>query len=97
MPLKIEVHRDGLVIAAKVVPKSSRDVIVGLLGEALKIKVVQPPEGGKANEAVIALVAKALNIAPQNIRVLAGQSQPHKRLLIRGVDSATVMARLLKV
>ena len=95
MPLKLEPHPEGLIIAAKVVPNSRRAALVGLLGDALKIKVVQPPEQGKANEAVIALLAQALHIAPQRISVIAGQSQPHKKILIRGLDAPTINAVLL--
>lgn len=98
MSLKMEIKTQpvaAVVIAAKVVPNSSRDVVVGLLGDALKIKVSRPPENGKANEAVIALLARTLDIAPSQIRVVAGQTQPHKRLEITGVDPLTLEARLL--
>lgn len=40
-------------LAVKVVPGSSRDQIVGRLGDALKIKVTAPAEKGKANTAVV--------------------------------------------
>lgn len=44
-------------INIKVVPNSSRDEVVGWLGDALKVKVMAPPEKERANEAVIALLA----------------------------------------
>ncbi|MFM7075771.1 MAG: DUF167 domain-containing protein, partial [Planctomycetaceae bacterium] len=49
-------------LEVKVVPGSSRDQIVGWLGDALKIKVTAPPEKGKANERVVELLAGALGI-----------------------------------
>lgn len=70
----------------KVVPGSSRDVIVGWLGDALKLKVAAPPEKGRANEAVIALLADKLGIGPDQITILSGQTSAAKVLEIDGLD-----------
>ena len=45
-------------LSLKFVPGSSRDEIVGWLGDSLKVKVKAPPEKGRANETVIALLAE---------------------------------------
>ena len=50
-------------LKAKVVPGSSRNRIVGWLGDALKINVTAPPEKGKANEAVVELLSMKLGIS----------------------------------
>jgi uncharacterized protein (TIGR00251 family) len=50
-------------LSVKVVPGSSRNQIVGSLGDALKIKVMAPPEKGKANEAVVELLSMKLGIS----------------------------------
>ncbi len=76
-----------MMIRLKVVPSSSRDQIVGWLGDSLKIKVAAPPEKGKANQAVIQLLARTMGIEPSAIRVVSGESSPHKIVEISGVDS----------
>ncbi len=76
----------------KVVPGSSRDVIVGWLGDALKLKVAAPPEKGRANEAVIALLADKLGIGPDQITILSGQTSAAKVLEIDGLDEARLRA-----
>ena len=81
-------------IHVKVVPGSSRDSIVGWLGEALKIKVQAPPEKGRANEAVIALLAGALAIDSSQITVVSGHTSPAKVLEIAGLDAEEVRQRL---
>ena len=77
-------------LKVKVVPGSSRDQIVGWLGDALKIKVAAPPEKGKVNEAVIALVAERLGVARDAVEIVAGHSSAQKELSIAGVDDATL-------
>lgn len=76
-----------MMIRLKVVPSSSRDQIVGWLGDSLKIKVAAPPEKGKANQAVIQLLARTMGIEPSAIRVVSGESTPNKIVEISGVDS----------
>ena len=83
-------------INVKVVPSSSRNLIVGWLGESLKIKVKAPPERGKANAAAISLLASKLGIDKELIEVVSGQSSPSKVLSIHGLDDCQIMA-LLKV
>ena len=71
-------------LRVKVVPGAKRDEIVGRLGDRLKIRVSAPPEGGKANAAVCALVAQALGIDARGVTVSQGTTSPLKTLTIEG-------------
>ena len=76
-------------LSLKVVPGSSRNQVVGWLGEALKVKVKAPPEKGRANEAVVTLLADRLGIDPSSIAVVSGHGSPAKVVEIDGmVDEA---------
>jgi uncharacterized protein (TIGR00251 family) len=77
-------------LKVKVVPGSSRNQIAGWLGDALKIKVTAPPEKGKANEAVIELLAETFGIAADNIEVVSGHSSPSKLIAITGMDDEAI-------
>jgi uncharacterized protein (TIGR00251 family) len=74
----------------KVVPGSSRDQIVGWLGDALKIKVMAPPEKGRANEAVVELLATTLGINADDIEVVSGRSSPSKVIAITGIEDDAI-------
>jgi uncharacterized protein len=81
-------------VTVKVVPGSRRDEIVGPLGDRLKIKVAAPPEDGRANAAVCALLARVLYVRPREVSVLAGATNPEKTLRVIGVPPAEAHARL---
>jgi uncharacterized protein len=87
-------HPGGTLLAVKVVPGSSRDRIVGPLGERLKVSVRKPPEKGAANEAVCGLVAEALGLRGRDVLVAKGETQPEKDLFIQGLVPEEVMRRL---
>jgi len=76
-------HPDGLLIDVRVQPKSSKNAIVGIHGEALKIKLNAPPVEGKANKALIQLMAKLLGCPKSAVEIISGQASRSKRLLIR--------------
>ena len=76
----------------KVVPGSSRDEIVGWLGDSLKVKVKAPPEKGRANEAVIALLAERLGIDASSIAVVSGHSSHAKVVEVDGMDNEAIRA-----
>jgi uncharacterized protein (TIGR00251 family) len=76
-------HPDGLLIDVRVQPKSSQNAVVGIHGEALKIKLNAPPVEGKANKALIQLMAKLLGCPKSAVEIISGQASRSKRLLIR--------------
>ena len=77
-------------LSLKVVPGSSRDEVVGWLGDSLKVKVKAPPEKGRANEAVFALLADRLGIDPSSIAVVSGHGSPAKVVAIDGIDDEAI-------
>ena len=83
--LLIEATDQGVEFNVKVVPGASRDEVAGMLGDALKIKVSAPAEGGKANRAVCELLAEEAGVPPRDVIVISGHSRPQKRIAIRGV------------
>ncbi len=85
-------------VRLKVAPKAKRAQFGGLLDEpdgakALKVSVTAAPEGGKANEAVIALLAREWGVAKSAISVVAGATDRRKLVEIRG-PSQELLARL---
>ncbi|MGH7821755.1 MAG: DUF167 domain-containing protein [Candidatus Binatia bacterium] len=81
-------------LSVKVVPKSSRDAIAGWVGEALKVCVSAPPERGKANAAVAALLAGAFAVPVHAVRLVAGAASARKVFEIDGVGAEEMRRRL---
>ena len=86
-------HPDGLLIDVRVQPKSSKNAIVGIHGAALKIKLNAPPVEGKANKALIQLVAKLLKCPKSNVEIVSGQASRNKRLLIHIDNNGDIESR----
>ena len=88
------VASDGAVlIAVKAVPGAKRNQVAGVLGERLKVSVSQPPEGGKANRAICALLAKELGVRPSAVSVVRGESSAEKVVRVEGIGIALVESR----
>ena len=81
-------------IAVKVVPGASRDRIVGVHGDALKVQVAAPPEAGKANERLCEILAAALGIPARDVVVVGGHRVPRKIVGVRGLALADARQRL---
>lgn len=84
----------GAVLAVKVVPGSSRDRIVGALGDSLKVAVSAAPEKGKANAAVAKALAAALGVDPRSVQLVAGPTNPRKEFRVTGMSAQTLKERL---
>jgi uncharacterized protein (TIGR00251 family) len=84
--------------AVRLTPRGGRDAIDGWAEDSagkrhLKARVSLPPEDGKANKALIALLAKSLDISKSSIRIAAGETSRLKTIEIVG-DRAALEAKL---
>lgn len=82
-----EIREDGsALIRLQVQPAAGRTAIAGRFGDALKVKVAAPPEGGRANEACAALLAETLGIKAQAVELVSGGSSRSKRFAVSGIE-----------
>ena len=77
-------------LRVKVVPGASRDTVVGWLGDSLKVRVQAPPEKGKANKAVIGVLAGLLDVPTQAIELVRGGAVANKVFLVSGMSEEEV-------
>lgn len=73
-----------LVLQVRVQPRARHNAIVGVDNGRLRISTTASPTGGKANKAVIGLLAEYLHVAPSRIVLRRGRTQRDKQLVVRG-------------
>jgi uncharacterized protein (TIGR00251 family) len=81
-------------LSLKVVPGASRSGVAGRLGDMVKVKVTEQAEGGKANAAVVAVLAAALGVPGSDLKIVAGGKSPLKVVEIGSLSEKEVFARL---
>jgi uncharacterized protein (TIGR00251 family) len=81
-------------LAIKVVPGSSRNTVAGWLGDALRLRVTAPPDKGKANAAVVKLIAETLDIPAASIAITKGSTRARKTVEISGYSDTDIRRRL---
>jgi uncharacterized protein (TIGR00251 family) len=83
---------DGVRFDVKVVPRASRERIGPVLGDAIKVQLTAPPVDGAANEALVALFARALGVPKSQVEIVRGETGRKKTLEVRGVTVAALEA-----
>ena len=82
-------------LEVRVQPKARRTGLVGWMADGtLKLKVSEPAEGGRANRAVVELLAEVLGVRTSAVRVTRGQSSRSKTVEVEGLDRAAIAARI---
>ena len=82
------------VIRVRVQPRASRDEIVGWQANTLRLRVSAPPLEGRANDAVVQLIARGAGVAPGAVSVVAGARGRDKLVRVAGVTPDALRARL---
>lgn len=85
----------GAALPVKVTPRARKNEIVGFMADGtLKIRVTAPPVEGAANEAVIELLAKALDLPKSQIEIVAGEGGTQKLVSVIDLSPGQVDERL---
>jgi hypothetical protein len=82
--LDIEKTDDGVIFKVKVQPGAAKNEIVGVQGDALKIKTNAPPVNGKANKALINFLAKELGVRTSEVEIISGHTSRIKKINVIG-------------
>ena len=84
----------GCILKCWIQPRSSRNILVGVYGDALKISLSAPPVDGKANKELLKFLAKYFKLSQSSIQITAGESSRSKTILITGMDKDTIIKKL---
>ena len=82
------------VISLHIVPRASRDEVVGRHGESVKVRLRAPPVDGKANRALLDFLKKKLDLPAGQLELVGGATAREKRVLVRGLSRLETERRL---
>jgi uncharacterized protein (TIGR00251 family) len=84
----------GALLSVKVVPGSSRNRVIGVLGDMLKVATSSPPEKGKANRAVVGILAGFFDVDKSRVEITGGMTSERKEFCIMSKSAEEIYRRL---
>lgn len=93
----LTVRGDGVVLAVKALPGSRRNEVRGVDGGVLKVAVTAAPERGKANQALLTVLAEFLGTCESSLVLLRGRGSRLKQVLALKVDAETVKEKVARL
>lgn len=94
MSTAVTPHAEGAALAVRVQPRAKRNAVLGERAGALRVSVTAPPGGGRANDAVLALLREHFKLQRSQIELLSGHTNRNKVILVRGVTPQQLAALL---
>ncbi|MSQ06190.1 MAG: DUF167 domain-containing protein [Dehalococcoidia bacterium] len=82
------------ILHVRVQPRASRNEVVGYQGEVLRVRVTAPPEDGRSNDAVVALLAESLGVPKSRVRILRGHASRNKVVSVESLSLEEATRRL---
>jgi uncharacterized protein (TIGR00251 family) len=92
--IELKPHPHGTILPVRAQPGARKNEIRGEQDGMLKVSVTQPPEKGKANQALIALLSKSLSLRRSQLELIAGETSRQKQLLVRDVTPEDLSHRI---
>lgn len=85
---------DVVVVSVRVTPRGGRDAVIGVRDGVLHVRVSAPPVDGAANQAVLAVVAKAFGLRRSQASLVGGATARDKRIALSGLAADAARDRL---
>jgi len=82
-------------ISVKVQPGASKNELLGLKGDVLRLKIAAPPEKGKANKELVDFLSQRLGIPKADIAIVSGHTSRQKVVSVIGLSREEILKRLL--
>ena len=81
--LFVKKNAKGIIFKVFIQPRSSKNMIAGIYGDAIKIKLTAPPINGAANKMCIKYLEKIINIQRSKIEIISGHTSRTKHILVK--------------
>lgn len=94
MNVELTTDKEGVRLPVQVQPKAKKNAVTGVHNGRLKVAVTAPPERGKANAAVLKVLAAALKIPRAQLELLSGASSRTKTVRVSGFSVEEIGRRL---
>ena len=85
---------EPFILRVRLTPRAASSQIDGWDGDLLRVRVAAPPVEGKANRALLRLLAQALDVPPSRLRLVKGQTSREKVIAVEGLSEEEVRPRL---
>jgi uncharacterized protein len=95
--IQLDQTADGVVLPVQAQPRARKSAIIGIHAGRLKVAVTQAPEKGKANTAIIKVLAAELSLKRSQLSLLSGPTSAQKKFLVSGVTADDLEARINSV
>jgi uncharacterized protein (TIGR00251 family) len=92
--IDVEAHNEGCIVLVRAQPGARRNCVTGICNRQLKVAVTAPPDKGKANDALVEVIAEALNVKRSQVELISGRGSRVKKFLIRGTTIADVIRKV---
>ncbi|MBF0421526.1 MAG: YggU family protein [Magnetococcales bacterium] len=89
-------HGEDCHLAVWVQPRASREGVVGLRGEEIRISLNAPPVDGAANQALVRFMARELGVAKGRVIIVAGERSRSKRLCLKNLSRQALQTFFFK-
>lgn len=93
----IAVHAEGCVLSVRAQPGARKNGVVGTHNGALKVAVNAPADKGRANDALVEVIAEAFGLKRAQIELIVGQTSRGKKFLIRGTQRAELERKVTEI